>query len=47
LRQSSGRLRRTLAGAVITLAANRLRIERAPARRGAVMRRIGKSRFTK
>jgi tRNA(Ile)-lysidine synthase len=47
LRQASGRLRRTLAGAVVTLAANRLRIERAPARRAAAMRRIGKGRFTK
>jgi tRNA(Ile)-lysidine synthase len=47
LRQASGRLRRTLAGAVVTLAANRLRIERAPARRSPAMRRIGKTRFTK
>ena len=47
LRQASGRLRRTLAGAMVTLVANRLRIERAPARRTAAMRRIGKGRFTK
>ncbi len=47
LRQASGRLRRTLAGAVVTLAENRLRIERAPARRAAAMRRVGKGRFTK
>ena len=47
LRRASGRLRRTLAGAVVTLAANRLRIERSPARRTAAMRRIGNSRFTK
>ena len=47
LRQAPGRLRRTLAGAVVTLVANRLRIERAPARRAAAMRRIGKGRFTK
>jgi tRNA(Ile)-lysidine synthase len=47
LRQAPGRLRRTLAGAMVTIAANRLRIERAPARRTAAMRRIGKSRFTK
>jgi tRNA(Ile)-lysidine synthase len=47
LRRASGKLRRTLAGAVVTLAANRLRIEPAPARRGSAMRRIGKSRFTK
>jgi len=47
VRQGSGRLRRTLAGAVVTLAAIRLRIDRAPARRAAAMRRIGKGRFTK
>jgi tRNA(Ile)-lysidine synthase len=46
-RQAPGRLRRTLAGAMVTIAANRLRIERAPARRTTAMRRIGKSRFTK
>jgi tRNA(Ile)-lysidine synthase len=47
LRQAPGRLRRTLAGAVVTLAANRLKIERAPARRTPAMRQIGKGRFTK
>jgi tRNA(Ile)-lysidine synthase len=47
LRQAPGRLRQTLAGAVVTLAGNLLRIERAPARRNAAMRRIGKGRFTK
>jgi tRNA(Ile)-lysidine synthase len=38
LRQASGRMRRTLAGAVVTLAENRLRIERAPARRATASR---------
>jgi tRNA(Ile)-lysidine synthase len=47
LRQAPGRLRQTLAGAVVTLAGNVLRIERAPARRNAAMRRISKGRFTK
>jgi tRNA(Ile)-lysidine synthase len=47
LRQAPGRLRRTLAGAMVTLAGNVLRIERAPARRNAAMRRISKGRFTK
>jgi tRNA(Ile)-lysidine synthase len=47
LRQAPARLRRTLAGAVVTLAGNRLIIERAPARRAAAMRRISKGRFTK
>jgi tRNA(Ile)-lysidine synthase len=47
LRRAPGALRRTLAGAVVSLAANRLKIERAPARRGAAMRRISKGRFTK
>jgi tRNA(Ile)-lysidine synthase len=47
LRVASGPLRRTLAGSVITLAGNWLRIERAPARRGSAMRRISKGRFTK
>jgi len=47
LRHTRRQLRRTLAGAVVTVAANRLRIEPAPARRGSAMRRIGKSRFTK
>ena len=47
LRAAPGRLRRTLAGAVVTLTGNLLRIERAPARRNAAMRRISKGRFTK
>jgi len=46
LRQAP-RLRRTLAGALVTLAGNRLSIERAPARRTSAMRQNGKSRFTK
>lgn len=41
------RLRRTLAGALITLAGDRLSVERAPARRAPAMRRNGNSRFTK
>ncbi len=58
LRQARSRLRRTLAGAVVTLGIDRLTVERAPPRRGraagsagaartAVMRKNGKSRFTK
>jgi len=47
LRQSRARLRRTLAGASITLARDRLVIERAPARRAAGGRAAGNSRFTK
>jgi tRNA(Ile)-lysidine synthase len=47
LGQASSRLRRTLAGALITLDSERLTIERAPARRTSTMRKIGKSRFTK
>jgi tRNA(Ile)-lysidine synthase len=47
LQHAPGRLRRTLAGAVVTLAGNLLRIECAPARRNAAMRRISKGRFTK
>lgn len=46
LRQARSRLRRTLAGALITLDSDDLTVERAPARRLA-MRRQGKSRFTK
>ena len=46
LRQARSRLRRTLAGALITLDHDHLTVERAPARRLA-MRRQGKSRFTK
>jgi len=47
LRQAPSRLRRTLAGALITLAADRLTVERAPSRRTSAMRNSGKSRFTK
>ena len=46
LRQARSRLRRTLAGALITLDRDHLTVERAPARRLA-MRRQGKRRFTK
>jgi tRNA(Ile)-lysidine synthase len=44
LRQSRSRLRRTLAGASVTLAGGRLVVERAPARRRAAS--AGNSRFT-
>jgi tRNA(Ile)-lysidine synthase len=47
LRQAPGRLRRTLAGAVVTLGDDRLAVERAPARRSAAMRHGRKARFTK
>jgi tRNA(Ile)-lysidine synthase len=47
LRQAPGAMRRTLAGASITLASGRLRIERAPARRAATLRTPRNSRFTK
>ena len=51
LRQSRPPLRRTLAGALITLAAERLTIERAPARRRSAARQgarqAGNRRFTK
>jgi tRNA(Ile)-lysidine synthase len=47
LRLTPGALRRTLAGALVTLDAGRLRVERAPARRSAAMRGSGKGRFTK
>jgi len=47
LRQAPGPLRRTLAGALVTLDADRLTVERAPARRSAAMRQSRKSRFTK
>lgn len=47
LRQAPGRLRRTLAGALVTLDAERLLVERAPARRSAGMRPGRKGRFTK
>ncbi len=47
LRQARSRLRRTLAGALITLDQHHLTVERAPARRRLAMRPQGKSRFTK
>jgi tRNA(Ile)-lysidine synthase len=47
LRQAPGRLRRTLAGALVTLDEDRLAVERAPARRSAAMRQSRKGRFTK
>jgi tRNA(Ile)-lysidine synthase len=46
LRQAP-RLRRTLAGAMVTLSGNRLSIERAPARRNPAIRQNRKARFTK
>jgi tRNA(Ile)-lysidine synthase len=47
LRGSRRPLRRTLAGALITLDAERLTVERAPARRKRAVRKPGNSRFTK
>lgn len=47
LRQARSRLRRTLAGALITLDHDHLTVERAPVRRRLAMRGQGKSRFTK
>ncbi len=47
LRQAPGRLRRTLAGALVTLGDDLLAVERAPARRSAAMRQSRKARFTK
>ncbi|HXP13100.1 MAG TPA: tRNA lysidine(34) synthetase TilS [Stellaceae bacterium] len=47
LRQARSRLRRTLAGALITLSTDHLTVERAPARRRLAMRGQGKGRFTK
>lgn len=47
LRQARSRLRRTLAGALITLSSDYLTVERAPVRRRLAMRGQGKSRFTK
>jgi tRNA(Ile)-lysidine synthase len=47
LLQARSPLRRTLAGALVTLAGGSLRIERAPARRGRAARAIGNRRFTK
>jgi tRNA(Ile)-lysidine synthase len=47
LRLAHSRLRRTLAGALITLGSDRLTVERAPPRRTPAMRKNGKGRFTK
>ena len=47
LRQARSGLRRTLAGALITLDHDHLTVERAPARRRLAMRGQGKGRFTK
>jgi tRNA(Ile)-lysidine synthase len=47
LRQAHSRLRRTLAGALITLSGDYLTVERAPLRRALAMRKNRKSRFTK
>ena len=47
VRQTQSRLRRTLAGALITLTSEDLTVERAPARRALAMRKDRKSRFTK
>jgi len=47
LRQAPSRLRRTLAGAQITLSGDHLTVERAPLRRALAMRKNRKSRFTK
>jgi tRNA(Ile)-lysidine synthase len=47
LRQSRRPLRRTLAGALVTLDGDRLTVERAPARRRHAVRAAGNSRFTK
>jgi len=47
LRQAQSRLRRTLAGALITLGGDRLTVERAPARRNPAIRKNRKRRFTK
>jgi tRNA(Ile)-lysidine synthase len=47
LRQAPSRLRRTLAGALITLSGDYLTVERAPPRRALAMRKNRKNRFTK
>ena len=47
LRAAPSRLRRTLAGALITLSRDNLTVERAPLRRALAMRKSRKSRFTK
>jgi len=47
LRHTDTRLRRTLAGALVTLSSDYLTVERAPARRVLAMRKSRKGRFTK
>jgi tRNA(Ile)-lysidine synthase len=47
LAQAHSRLRRTLAGALVTLESDRLIVETAPARRALALRRSRKRRFTK
>ncbi len=47
LRQAHSRLRRTLAGALISLGSDRLTVERAPARRKPALRKDRNRRFTK
>jgi len=47
LRLARAPLRRTLAGALVTLRPERIAVERAPARRSAPMRKASKRRFTK
>ena len=47
MRQAHSRLRRTLAGALITLTGERLTVERAPARRVLAIRKDRKKGFTK
>jgi tRNA(Ile)-lysidine synthase len=47
LREAPGRLRRTLAGALVSLTDDRLRVDRAPARRMPAKRAGRKARFTK
>ncbi|HTZ01257.1 MAG TPA: tRNA lysidine(34) synthetase TilS [Xanthobacteraceae bacterium] len=47
LRQAPARLRRTLAGALVTLDAERLTVERAPPRRSLAIRKNRNRRFTK
>jgi len=47
LRQARAPLRRTLAGALVTLTSDRLTVERAPPRRGRAFRGNGNRRFTK
>ena len=47
LRAARAPLRRTLAGALVSLGRDRLTIERAPARRSSTLRKGGNTRFTK